>query len=267
MQHKPFFISIPHSGEKIPAEVTWLQNLEEPVVMCDVDRFVDRLYLPAIESLKLPHVLTPWHRYFADLNRLPDDVDASTVQGSENPEGTFPLGFIWKTTTQGRELLAEPIPEDLHRLLVLRYWEPFHQGVRDQYKKFFSQGYKKVYQLDAHSMPSKGTEKHRDPGETRAEIVISDQEGKSCDLAYKELVVNAYKNAGFEVKINWPYVGGRVTQTYGVPEKGQNCIQVEMNRGLYMNEVTKKIVQEKAEQIQLQVLKAVTEIEEGIATL
>lgn len=267
MQHKPFFISIPHSGENIPEEVYWLKGLPEPVQMCDVDRFVDLLYQPVIKDLKLPHVVTEWHRYFADLNRLPEDVDASTVKGNKKPEGTHPLGFIWRTTTQGDVLLPEPIAEDLHRLLVLRYWLPFHNSVKSQYEKFFSQGFKKVYQLDAHSMPSKGTSKHRDPGEIRAEIVISDQEGKSCEPSYRELVVTAYESAGFQVRQNWPYLGGRVTQTYGHPEKGQHCIQVEMNRALYMNEETKKLIPEKCQRIQKKVETAVALIEKGILAL
>lgn len=267
MQHKPFFISIPHSGENIPEEVHWLKSLPEPVQMCDVDRFVDRLYQPVIDQLKLANVVTEWHRYFADLNRFPDDVDASTVQGSENPEGTHTWGFLWKQTTNGDVLLPEPVPEDLHRLLVLRYWQPFHDAVKSQYQKFFSQGFQKVYQLDAHSMPSKGSEKHPDPGETRAEIVISDQKGKSCDSAYRNLVVDAYTNAGFEVKQNWPYFGGRVTQTYGQPDKGQHCIQVEMNRALYMDETTKHLIPEKASQVQEKVRQAVTQIEQGILSL
>ncbi len=267
MQHKPFFISIPHSGERLPKEVPWLQNLPETVQMCDVDRFVDFLYKPVIEQLKLPHVVTQWHRYFADLNRWPDDVDASTVEGSGHPEGTHPLGFLWKVTTQGDMLLPDPISEDLHRLLVLRYWQPFHDSVKSQYQKFFSIGFKKVYQLDAHSMPSKGTGKHRDPGELRAEIVISDQKGNSCESAYRDLVVTAYETAGFQVRLNWPYLGGRVTQTYGHPEKGQHCIQVEMNRALYMNEDTKQLIPEKAQVVQEQVFQAVSEIEKGILSL
>src|ERR1700749_4203771 len=92
---KPFFISIPHSGERIPAETTWLHGLPEPVVMCDVDRFVDRLYQPVLEATQLDCVKTEWHRYVVDLNRLPDDVDADSVIGSKNPSGKFTTGLHW----------------------------------------------------------------------------------------------------------------------------------------------------------------------------
>jgi N-formylglutamate amidohydrolase len=58
--------------------------------------------------------------------------------------------------------------------------------------------------------------------------------------------MNSYKTAGFEVAYNWPYKGGRITQTYGQPQKGQHTVQVEMSRALYMDEATK---QKKPEQI------------------
>ncbi|MCB0407588.1 MAG: N-formylglutamate amidohydrolase [Bdellovibrionales bacterium] len=263
----PFFVSIPHSGEKIPNEVVWLQNLPEEIQMCDVDRFVDRLYGPALVSMKIPHVVAEWHRYFADLNRIPEDIDEDSVQGASTKSGTHTTGFIWVTTTKGDPLLKSPIDPELFRQIILKYWQPFHDQVRGQYEKFQSLGFKKIYQLDAHSMPSLGTEKHRDPGERRAEIVISDQNGKSCEGAYRELVIGAYKNAGFQVKENWPYVGGRVTQTYGQPSLGQHCIQVELNRALYMNEETKKINEKEASIIQIKIQKALAEIYEGIGSL
>src|SRR5665213_2115352 len=105
---KPFFISIPHSGERIPPEVTWLHGLPEAIVMCDVDRYVDRLYQSTVGSLKLGCVKTQWHRYVVDLNRLPEDVDAESVIGSANPPGKFTTGLHWIKTTRGARLMPAP---------------------------------------------------------------------------------------------------------------------------------------------------------------
>jgi len=237
---KPFFLSIPHSGERVPHEANWLQGLAEPILMCDVDRFVDRLYAPVVEELRLTCVKTQWHRYVVDLNRLPEDVDADSVVGSANPSGKFTTGLHWVKTTRGTRLMPKPIPQALHQQLVTRYFEPFHSDVRDTYEFFRDHGAAKVYHLDAHSMPSKGTAAHRDPGETRADIVVSDGEGKSCETWFKDLVISAYEKAGLKVRYNWPYLGGRVTQTYGKPERGQHAIQVEISRALYMNEESKQ---------------------------
>ena len=98
---KAFFISIPHSGERVPPEAVWLQGLPEGVLMCDVDRYVDRLYQPVVDGLKLGLVKTQWHRYVVDLNRLAEDVDADSVEGSTNASGKFTTGLHWVKTTRG----------------------------------------------------------------------------------------------------------------------------------------------------------------------
>ncbi len=236
---KAFFISIPHSGERIPPEVTWLNHLPESVLMCDVDRYVDRLYHPVIEQLQLLSLKTEWHRYVVDLNRLPGDVDVDSVEGSQNPTGQFTTGLHWVQTTRGQRLLPKPMRLQLHQSLVAQYYEPFHQSILQTYADFKSQGAAQVYHIDAHSMPSLGTVAHRDPGQTRASIVISDGEGKSCDPWFKDLVIEGYTKAGLQVAYNWPYLGGRVTQVYGRPQLGQHAIQVEINRSLYMDEESK----------------------------
>ena len=82
---------------------------------------------------------------------------------------------------------------------------------------------------------------HLDPGETRADIVISDSNQRSCSRSFRDLVIAAYVTAGFKVGYNWPYKGGRLTEEYGKPQEGQQVLQVEMSRALYMNEDTKKI--------------------------
>jgi N-formylglutamate amidohydrolase len=254
---KAFFISIPHSGERVPAEASWLQGLPEPILMCDVDRYVDRLYSGTVDKLNLTCVKTQWHRYVVDLNRLADDVDTDSVEGSSNPSGKFTTGLHWVKTTRGTQLMAKPISAKLHEQLVTRYFEPFHSDVRDTYEFFREHGAQKIYHLDAHSMPSKGTSAHRDPGETRADIVVSDWEGKSCESSYKDLVIEAYQKAGLNVRYNWPYIGGRVTQTYGHPDRGQHTIQVEISRALYMDEETKQLIPAKAEVLSMKLDQAV----------
>ncbi|MCB0384153.1 MAG: N-formylglutamate amidohydrolase, partial [Bdellovibrionales bacterium] len=226
----------------------------------DVDRYVDLLYRPAADELALPFVVARWHRYVVDLNRLPEDVDEESVIGSANPAGTFPRGLHWTLTTKGDRLLPQAISQQAHEQLVKRYFRPFHQEVERVYGDFRQKGAKKVYHLDAHSMPSKGTKAHRDPGETRAEIVVSDVSGTSCEPWFLDLVVESYKSAGFQVAVNWPYLGGRVTQTYGHPDRGQHAIQVEMNRAIYMDEDTKQLLSSNLVPVQSKVKTAVQSI-------
>ena len=255
MQLPPYslLVTIPHSGEKVPPQAPWLKALPEEILMCDVDRYVDFLYEPSLQKLQLPYVKTEWHRYAGDLNRIPEDVDSASVLGNANPAGVHRRGFLWAITTYNQSLMPGPVSPKTHQELVELIYEPFHASVRKLYENYESAGRKKVFHLDAHSMPSVGTKEHRDPGEHRAEIVVSDCHGKSCDPRFRDLVIAAYAVAGFKVGFNWPYFGGRVSEHYGQPAHNHHAIQVEMNRALYMDEKTKKLRPEEAQKIQTKI--------------
>ena len=258
------FVTIPHSGEEVAPEAPWLENLPEVVLMRDVDRYVDQLYEPALRALSLPWVKTKWHRYLVDLNRLPTDIDTDSVIGAPHPAGTYPRGLHWSITTLKEKLMPQPIAMELHQKIVQKYYEPFHAEVRALQKKLqmASVGPTVLYHIDAHSMPSMGTSEHRDPGERRKDIVVSDCSGKSCSPEFSKLVAESYQNAGFSVAVNWPYAGGRVTEIYGKPNEGHHSIQVELNRALYMNEETKqKLTDGSFAQVQERILKALTRVQ------
>jgi N-formylglutamate amidohydrolase len=263
----PFFVTIPHSGEKVPDFCDWLKNLPEPILMCDVDRYVDQLYTEFLQARKIPFVKTEWHRYAADLNRVPSDVDADSVQGHANHSGKFSRGFHWVITTTRHRLMTQPMTPDMHESLVQLIYEPFHQSIRNLYENFERHGAREVFHLDAHSMPSVGTEEHRDPGERRADIVVSDNHGRSARADYVDLVITSYVRAGFKVGYNWPYYGGRVTEQYGDPLKGHHALQVELNRALYMDEKSKKLLPAEAEKAKKKIDKALGLIQEGLAKL
>lgn len=256
----PFFITVPHSGENVPRLTNWLEKLPETVLMCDVDRYVHELYGPAAHQLGIPAIIAETHRYVVDLNRWPEDIDQDSVEDSPHPPGKFTLGFHWSKTTTGAPLIKSPMSKSLHEQLAKEYFWPFHQKIKQQFQDYLQKGAEKVYHLDAHSMPSRGTDSHRDPGALRPQIVVSDLEGKSCEAWFKDLVIESYKSEGFEVAYNWPYKGGRITETYGQPDKGQHTLQVEMNRALYMDEVTKKRWDVEFKDIQKQVYRALARI-------
>lgn len=260
-------VTIPHSGEAIPQQAGWLKNLPEEILMCDVDRYVDRLYEPSLLKLKLPFVKTEWHRYAGDLNRIPEDVDAGSVVGHSNPAGTNRRGFLWSITTYNQTLMPGPVSAQDYQELVKLIYEPFHASVRKLYEKYQAEGRKNIFHIDAHSMPSVGTKEHRDPGERRAEIVVSDCHGKSCHRKFRDLVIAAYVTAGFRVAYNWPYFGGRVSEEYGNPAMGHHAIQVELNRELYMNERTKRLNAEDAQKAQQKIEKALTYICQNLPDL
>jgi N-formylglutamate deformylase len=244
-----------------------LNSLPEEILMCDVDRYVDFLYEPTLAKLHLPYAKTEWHRYAGDLNRIPEDVDAGSVVGNSNAAGVHRRGFLWSITTYNQQVMPGPIDAKTHQELVQLIYEPFHASVRKLYENYEKDGRKKIFHIDAHSMPSVGTKEHRDPGEPRAEIVVSDCHGKSCEPKFRDLVIAAYVTAGFKVAYNWPYFGGRVSEQYGEPQKNHHAIQVELNRALYMDEKTKKLKPAEAEKVQAKIEKALSYVVRGLPDL
>lgn len=263
----PFFVTIPHSGESVPDFCDWLHQLPETHLMCDVDRFVNRLYEPSLQKLNVPWIQTQWHRYAADLNRFSHDIDASSVEGCSTPAGTHPKGFHWVVTTTGLPLLKKPISQKTHQDLIDLIFTPFHQKVESQYQILKSSGHRQIYHLDVHSMPSVGTKMHRDPGEKRTDIVISDSYGKTSGPEFVDLVIAAYAKAGFKVGYNWPYAAGRVSEHYGQPQNGQHAVQVELSRALYMDESSKHLNEKSHVDVQIKIEKALGYIIENLKHL
>lgn len=254
---RPLMVTIPHSGEEIPPEASWLSGLPEPLLMFDVDRYVDRLYEPVLTKLDLAWVKTRWHRYACDLNRLETDVDEDSVIGSSNKKGAYPRGLLWSMTTKGEKLMPGPIDQAKFQAILERCFHPFHQAVHFVAESVVPSaarnGSQPLYHLDLHSMPSRGTKEHRDPGEDRAELVISNQDGKSSSMQFFDLVLEAGRAEGFSVAANWPYKGGRITEAYGKPEAGWQTIQIELNRKLYMDEESKRPLAEQFARTQVRV--------------
>ena len=247
---RPLIITIPHSGEEIPPQCSWLKTLPPEVLLLDVDRFVDRLYAPAIEALQIPAVIASVHRYAVDLNRTPEDMDAATVVGAPLAAGTHTQGIHWARSTQGHVLLESPMPMALHHELISQFHDPFHAQIQKTLAPIRA-GFSEVFHLDCHSMPSRGTGAHADSGKTRPEVVLSDFEGKSSRRDFMDVLQKAFVFEGFEVSINWPYKGGRITQRYGKPTQGHHTIQIELNRALYMDEQTREPIQPAFDELSL----------------
>jgi N-formylglutamate amidohydrolase len=237
-------VTAPHSGEVIPPEATWLQGVEKSILLTDIDRYVHELYGPAAKALQCPFVVADFHRYVVDLNRTPADIDSTQVEGAPAPgsgPARFVSGFHWVRTTKGDTLMAKPMARSTHDALVQAYYEPFHAAVREAEAQLIATHGMPRFHIDAHSMPSVGAPgAHKDAGQRRPDIVVSDCEGKSSGGGFKDLVIAAYEAEGFTVAYNWPYKGGRMTEHYGRPAVNRHSVQVELNRSLYMDEGTRQ---------------------------
>jgi N-formylglutamate deformylase len=259
------FLTVPHSGEWIPPEAPWLLSQPQSVLLTDIDRFVDVLYRPAVDVLKIPMLSTKVHRYVVDLNRVPEDIDVDSVEGASHPSGKFKRGFHWSASTREVRLMPKPISQSLHEEICKKYFVPFHQEIvacAARLKTIYPDA--PIYHLDCHSMPSQGTAAHRDVGQKRADVVVSDLHGTSAKTEFKDLVIDALKSMGLTVAYNFPYFGGRITEVYGKPMENHHTLQIELNRGLYMNEVTREPLQADFETLAAKLVGMLTKIKASV---
>ncbi|HJK98192.1 MAG TPA: N-formylglutamate amidohydrolase, partial [Polyangiaceae bacterium LLY-WYZ-14_1] len=92
--------------------------------------------------------------------------------------------------------------------------------------------------LAAHSMPSVGRLGHLDTGARRADVVPGTRGRTTAHPALIDLVDRHFRSAGLTVRHDEPYRGGWTTSHYGRPHLGWHAIQIELNRALYVDEMT-----------------------------
>lgn len=235
-QQRPIVVEVPHAGLAVPDEVRPELALDADGVRRDADLYVDRLYRQAT-ALGATLIFSEVSRFVVDLNRDPDDVDAASVPAHPRPQREAQRGLIWRVTTDGVAALTAPLSLDSWQRRVARYHAPYHRALDEELSRVRAR-FGKVVLLSGHSMPSVGKATHADPGQRRADVVPGDLLGAACDPRVTAACVDLFRGAGHSVAVNQPYKGGGTTRRHGRPAEGVHALQVELNRDLYMDEVT-----------------------------
>ncbi len=231
-------VEVPHAGREVPADVRAQLLVGDGVILRDSDLHVDRLYAsaPAHGATLLTSRLS---RYVVDLNRAPDDVDRQTVRDHPAPRPTQSRGVVWRTTTEGKPALREPITfVELERRLAL-YHAPYHAALEAEVARKKAR-FGHVVLVSGHSMPSSG----KGGREKRADVVPGSRGRTSAGRLVIDLVERHFLENGLTVKHDDPYRGGWSTQRYGRPLEGVHAIQIELSRAIYADEATATLVPE-----------------------
>lgn len=232
----PLLVEVPHAGLWVPDVVSEQLRAPEDAIKRDADIYVDELVANAAE-FGAARLSARVSRYVVDLNRASDDVDAAAVSDHPMPGNAQPRGVVWRATTDGRPVLTRPLgySQLLERLAT--FYTPYHDALQDTLRTLKKRhGY--VILLAAHSMPSRGRGLHGDRGALRADIVPGTQGRTTAHPAVIDAVDAHFRAAGLSVLHDTPYRGGFTTKHYGRPAEGVHAVQVEINRGLYVNEAT-----------------------------
>ena len=241
----PLVISFPHVGLDWPAD----ELRPRPAVSFarNADLAVDRLY-PDAPALGAATVRARYSRLLIDLNRAADDVSAALVPDHPAPQPRQPpwanaasgtrspgvqnRGLIWRTAVGNISILSGPLPyaELLHRLR--RYYDPYHRALEVLLARRRARfGYAVL--LEAHSMP----------GSVPGDLVLGTFEGGACSPELEARALAALSVPGplavpLTVRLNDPYRGGELVRKFGRPEHDIHALQLEVNRALYLDEVS-----------------------------
>ena len=236
----PLVFNSPHSGAIYPPAFLAASRLDPLTLRKSEDCFVDELFSSAT-TFGAPLLRAHFPRAFLDVNREPYELDPRMFEGrlpsfinARSMRVAGGLGTIARIVGDQQEIYARklPVADALERIEGL--YKPYHRVLRqllqDQHRRFGL-----AVLIDCHSMPSTGA--HREEGQ-RADIVLGDRFGTSAAPFFVDLVEEALRGRGYRVGRNRPYAGGFITEHYGNPANSIHAVQIEINRGLYMDERT-----------------------------
>ena len=232
----------PHSGRDYPQAFLRQAVLDASQIRSSEDAFVDQLFADA-PNHGAPLLTANAPRAFLDLNRGPDELDSALIAGvrrnAHNPRIASGLGVIPRVVSNGRQIYRGKITMAEAHTRIAQYWRPYHdqlQTLLDESVNSFGE----AILIDCHSMPHEALENVGPPGAIRPQIVLGDRFGATAASSVVERVEAAFASAGLRVARNMPFAGAFITQHYGRPSRHQHAIQVEIDRGLYMDERTLK---------------------------
>lgn len=230
----------PHSGRIYPPEMMALARLDALAVRQSEDAFVDDLIAPAVEH-GVTLVLARYARAYVDVNREPDEIDplmfegAAPEAGSRTARVAAGLGCIPRVVAQGREIYRGKLPAGEAQRRLARAWRPYHAALDARLTQTRARFGRSVL-IDWHSMPAGAVKAGRARGARAPDMVLGDRFGRSCAPALTSAVQRELERAGYVVARNTPYAGGWTTERYGRPEQGLHALQIEISRGLYLDE-------------------------------
>ncbi|MDQ7247333.1 N-formylglutamate amidohydrolase [Dongia sedimenti] len=233
---RPLVVDSPHSGRTYPedfghaAPLAMLRRAE--------DAFVDDLYEDAPRhGAGFLKALFP--RSYVDPNRHEGEIDPgmladawpTAIAASERTE--MGLGLI-------RRLIRGNVPV-YDRLLsvaeieerIARFHRPYHDELEAMLAELHTR-FGAVWHINAHSMKALGRKQGK--AIPRDDFVLGDLEGESCDPDFTAFVVGTLRDMGYTVRINHPFKGAALVKRFGRPREGRHSLQIEVNRGLYMDE-------------------------------
>lgn len=239
-QRVPFVFNSPHSGRCYPERFLAMTRLDSTSIRRSEDCYVDELFGAAV-ALGAPMLAAHFPRAYLDVNREPWELDPrmfaepvppfANVRSARVAGG---LGTVPKLVGEGLDIYPGrlPLSEAVDRIECV--YKPYHETLKRLVTRTHARfGYAVL--VDCHSMPA--SVRIGDSG-MRPDFIVGDRFGTSAASALSERAIGLLAAMGYTVAHNKPYAGGFITEHYGRPARKLHALQIEINRGLYMDERT-----------------------------
>lgn len=229
----PLLVDAPHSGGVLPDDFDFICDLAD---LRQSDEFyVDRFGAYAVSSGGT-FLKANISRAYIDLNRPISDLHQALCDQpipwplSRSKRVMYGIGLIRHLVrpfepVYGRQLSLAEIEQRIQE-----YYDPYYT-ILGQELHDLRDAHGRVLHIDLHSMPNIGVDGLRMP-----DIVLGDHDGHSCGRIYRDMLKNFFESHGLRVAINHPYKGVELTRRFAKPRQGIHCLQLEINKALFMDE-------------------------------
>lgn len=234
----PLVLDSPHSGHVMPPDFGSVRTVDE--LREGEDCFIDELYQPAA-ARGVPLLAALFPRTYLDANRHAGDVDLELLDGfwphEYRPSGKGSIGksLVWRTLDADRPIYAGRLSSQQVHARIERCHRPYHRRLKDlldaAYRRFGV-----VHHLNCHSMgPSTSVLIEGVDGQPRADFVLGDRDGTTCDPTFTAFVHDFLVGLGYDVRVNDPFKGVELVRAYADPANNRHSLQLEVNKRLYMD--------------------------------
>lgn len=228
----PWVFASPHSGDLVPADMKADPALSGAELNSAGDALVDRL-IAAGPAHGAPVIAARVTRAYVDLNRPPEDLDPLLIEGVDaeaGPKTAAGYGVIPRLTGAGAPLYARRLTLAEAHGRIARTHAPYHAALA-RLIETAKAAHGRAVLVDWHSMPG------RIGG---VDVVLGDRHGTSCSALLTRRLKALFERQGLSVALNHPYAGGWSTQLWGRRDEGFEAVQIEINRALYLDPVTRE---------------------------
>ncbi len=239
----PVVLDSPHSGTDYPADFGAVATLD--ALRQAEDAFVDELYAsgPRHGAVLLA---ARFPRAYIDANRSLLDIDTELLDapwpGPAVPSRKTQLGIglVWRKLDTGAPIYDRKLTVAELRQRITEFHQPYQKAVKDAIDAAHGH-FGAVWHINCHSMPALSSAiSEEGPGKPRADFVLGDRDGTTCDPAFTAFVRDALADMGYDVKVNDPYKGVELVRAFSDPPAGRHSLQIEVNRRLYLDERTRQ---------------------------